>query len=345
MPFHKGVFLFCLLCTVVSCGTSSSTDTTTTTDSTGLRFVSTGDFESSAATALSSPLKTTTRTCDDVTTDDQFNPDIADGLDCDGDGGVVAHITPTQYLLAVKRVTLFSDDATTAELDLLEDTGTLANSEVINFTPDSTSETVVTVNPTDLTAGTYDGIKVEIYYFQMTFPIGGVTRNVRIYMSDDDFTSEAANRIGLGPHHQGDITFIDDDGTTELGWIDFNWNDTLASSHGDDQNGAAGDDPETGHARGFFGDADFWNTTLLTQGTTQDVYIYQVRFDESFTIPDPSTITDLTMITATFSIADTFFYEDFDPVGSGFSGGTGSDAVNPDGGWAPLEPTASVTVQ
>jgi hypothetical protein len=274
-----------------------------------------------------------------VDSEDQFHPDLEDDLDCDGDGGVVAHITPSQYSLALKRVTLFSDDEATDGIDLLSDTGTLAESEVIDFTPDETTATTITIDAADLSQGIYDGVEIELYYFQMTFDIGGVTRNVRIYMSDDNFTAEG----NLG-HHQGDITFIDDEGT-ELGWIDFTWGDSLASAHGEDQDGAGGDDPETGHARGFFGNEDFWNTDLLSQGADQDIYVSQLRFDESLEIPDPDTITSLTTITATFSIADTFFYEDFDPIGTGFSGGDNSDAVAETGGWAPLEPTADLTVE
>lgn len=338
------LLVFCLV--LAACG-GSSTTTTTTTATTGLRLVSAGDFESSASASLSALVRTvTTETCADVPdlVGDQFDPALADGSDCDEDGGVVAHITPTSYSLAIKRASLFSDDADTADLDLVADTGTLGNSELIDFTPTASSDTVVTIDPADLTAGIYDGIEIEMYYFQMTFEIGGVTRNVRIYMSDDDFDGEAATRSGLGPHHQGDITFIDDDGTTELGWIDFTWSDTLVSERGADQNGAGLVDDETGHDRGFFGDRDFWGNDLFVQGANQDIYLNQLRFDTSLTI-DPETMTGLTTITATFSIADTFFYEDFDPIGTGFSGGDGSDAVNPDGGWAPLEPTATLSVE
>lgn len=344
---QKSIY-FILLFFVVACGSSSDSGGTADDGddaaTSGLEFVSEGDFDSSASaasTAISALIKNvTTRTCDDVDTEDQFNPDIQDGLDCDGDGGVVAHITPSQYVLAIKRATLFSDDEGTEDIEILPDTGTLALSEVVDFTPTETSAASVTVDPADLSAGIYDGVEMEIYYFQLTFEVGGVTQNVRIYMSDDDFPSEGS----LG-HHQGDITFIDDDGT-ELGWIDFTWDgDALASSHGDDQNGAGGEDAETLHDRGFFGNDEFWDIALFDQGADQDLYIYQMLFAESLEIPDPDTITDLTTITATFSIADTFFYEDFDPIGTGFSGGDGSDAVAETGGWAPLEPTATLTIE
>ncbi|MDO8520456.1 MAG: hypothetical protein Q7T11_09915, partial [Deltaproteobacteria bacterium] len=247
------IFICLLAAFLISCGSSSDE---TEDDTEGLRLVSAGDFEASASASLSALIRgATTRECEESDSDgDQFHPDLADGSDCDDDGGLVAHITPETYALAIKRATLFSDDEDTNGIDLVEDTGTLGESELIDFTPTETSETIVTIDPADLTAGTYDGIEVEIYYFQMRFEIGGEMTNVRIYMSDDDFDAEAATRSGLGPHHQGDITFIDDDETTELGWIDSNWSaDALATDErGDDQNGAGGMDDETGHDRGFF---------------------------------------------------------------------------------------------
>lgn len=324
---------------LLACGSSS----TSTDSSTGIKLVSAGDFDASASASLNALIRsTTTGLCSGRTDTSADAPDLTDGLDCDGDNGIVAHITPTQYTLAFKRVSLISDDGQTAQLDLVADTGTLAAAEVVDFTEDDSSETVVTINATDLTAGTYTGIEAEIYYFQMTMPVNGTTYNVRIYMSDDDFPSEG----NLG-HHQGDITYISDNGT-ELGWIDDTWSDTsLSSSRGAAQNGAGNEnatngDPETGHQRGFFGNADLWDQTDFMQGASQDVYIFAINFDTDLVIPDPSTITDLTTITVTFSTADTFYYEDFAPQGTGFN--PGLETVVDTGEWAPLTPTASITV-
>jgi hypothetical protein len=203
-----------------------------------------------------------------------------------------------------------------------------------------------------------------MYYFQMTFPVAGVTQNVRIYMSDDDFASEAADRIGLGPHHQGDVTLIGDDGV-EDGWVDFTWLTanlaaTRENTSDSPQNGVAGMDSETSHWRGFFGNADLWNAAALNQGADQDIYIFGLDFGTPLEIPDPATITDMTTITATFSVADTFYYEDCPAYGDGSTAYTGF-FPGPDGGdaggggctgahaaeseWAPITPTAVITYE
>ncbi|MBI2343536.1 MAG: hypothetical protein HYV02_04305 [Deltaproteobacteria bacterium] len=347
------------------CGSSSAPTTETpAAATTGIALNTAADFSASAAASISKRLtKTTTGVCTDLSDLTMDDPILTDGLDCDGDLGKVAHVTPTQYAIAFKRVTLINtDDPNVANIDLVADTGTLANSEVVNFTTDDTSESVITIEPGDLTAGTYTGIEAELYYFQMTFPVADVTQNVRIYMSDDDFTAEAADRIGLGPHHQGDVTLIGDDGV-EDGWVDSTWlsanlSTTRENQSESPQNGVAGMDSETSHWRGFFGNADFWNGAALRQGANQDVYLYAVDFSTPLVIPDPSTITDLTTITVTFSVADTFYYEDCPPDGSavgsaypGFYPGDGGDAGG--GGctgpgateseWAPMTPTAIIT--
>ncbi|MBI2342544.1 MAG: hypothetical protein HYY43_03500 [Deltaproteobacteria bacterium] len=355
------LFLGSALCT--NCGGSSTTASQTTT--TGIALTAAADFSASAAASISKGLaKTTTGVCADLPDLSMDDPILTDGLDCDGDLGKVAHVTPTKYAIAFKRVTLVNGDSNSANIDLVADTGTLANSETVDFTEADASESVITIEPGDLTAGTYTGIEAEIYYFQMTFPVAGVTQNVRIYMSDDDFTAEAADRTGLGPHHQGDITFISDEGV-ELGWVDDTWlteNLAITRENAADspQNGVAGMDAETSHWRGFFGNGVFWNAEALNQGASQDVYVYGVDFDTALIIPDPTTITDLTTITVTFSVADTFYYEDCPAYGDGttdfsgfFPGADGGDAggggcAGPQAAeseWAPATPTATIAYE
>lgn len=347
------------------CGGSSSTTETPAAATTGIAFNTAADFDVSAIASISKGLvKTTSGTCADLADLTADDPSLADGLDCDEDLGEVAHITPTKYAIVFKRVTLVNSDPSGADIDLIADTGTLASSETVSFTENDTSESVITIEPGDLAAGTYTGIEAEMYYFQMTFPVAGVTQNVRIYMSDDDFTSEAADRIGLGPHHQGDITFINDEGT-EIGWVDDTWltenlDTTRENAEDSPQNGVAGMDSETSHWRGYFGNGDFWNAAVLNQGANQDIYIFTLNFDTPLVIPDPAAITDLTTITVTFSVADTFYYEDCPPYGSavdstyhGFFPGDGGDAGG--GGcigqhaaeseWAPATPTAVITYE
>lgn len=327
-----------LLLLASACGSSGSSTTTTT----GVRFTTAANFSQSASAALSVlrrvARKTTTAQCASLTAPiTHDDPSLADGLDCDADGGLVAHVTPSRYTIAFKRVSLVPASGST-RIDFISDTGTLARSSVINFTTDDATETVITLSPSSLTAGSYTGIEAELYYFQLTFPVGGTTRNVRIYMSDDAFAAEGT----LG-HHQGDITFIDDSGT-ELGWVDSTWS-TTATTRSSAQNGAGGTDAQTGHDRGFFGDTTLWNATAQVQGATQDIFLDTLTFATPLTIPDPSTITSLTTITATFSTADTFYYEDFVPQGTGFSPASGGEATSSAAEWAPLEPTATLSVQ
>lgn len=363
LPLFLGIAL-CTHCTSDSTGSGTTGETPSTT-TTGIALQAAADFSASASTSASifqALKRVTTGVCADRTDLAMDDPNLTDGLDCDGDLGKAAHITPTQYAIAFKRVTLVNGDSNGANIDLVADTGTLSNSETVDFTENDASESVITIAPGDLTAGTYAGIEAEMYYFQMTFSVAGVTQNVRIYMSDDDFPTEAADRIGLGPHHQGDITFISDEGV-ELGWVDDTWSTANLAATRDNvedspQNGVAGMDSETLHWRGFFGNGDFWNATALDQGANQDVYLFTVDFDTPLVISDPATITDLTTITVTFSVADTFYYEDCPPYGTaadaefpGFFPGDGGDAGG--GGcsgpqaaeseWAPLTPTSVVT--
>jgi hypothetical protein len=327
-------FYFGLATTLANCSTATTDAETSTT---GLRFNAAADFESSAVASLAA---LTTGTCDDLDTPiTRDDPILTDGLDCDADDGVVAHVTPSRYVIAFKRVTLLGSDENTSDIELVTDTGTLAASEVVVFTQDDATNTLITLSADDLAAGTYSGIEVEMYYFEMTFAVAGIDQNVRIYMSDDDF--EAEGNLG---HHQGDITFISDDGT-EAGWADSTWLEAnLSNARGDEQNGAGGTDAETGHARGFFGDATLWNGEDFNQGSAQDIYTTSLLFAEALVIPEPAAIDDLTTVTATFSVADTFYYEDFAPQGTGFFPDTGGEATSEGAEWAPQTPQAELSV-
>ncbi|MBI4411375.1 MAG: hypothetical protein HY541_02695 [Deltaproteobacteria bacterium] len=349
----KKSFLGCLAVGVVlimsACSSSSSSDAGNNEAASGLQFNAAGDFDSSASAAAALIRGVTTGECADLednpTMDD---PILEDGLDCDEDGGIVAHVTPSRYALAFKRAILVPADVEGEDaesVDLIADTGTLALSEVVDFTEDDTEESVISISSADLPAGTYSGVEVELYYFQLTFSVAGVEQNVRVYMSDDDFEDEGS----LG-HHQGDITFINDNGTpadysddTEEGWVDDTWlAENLTDTRGEAQNGAGGVDDETGHDRGFFGNEELWGQEELDQGAGQDIYVETLDFDEPLVI-DPEV---LTTITATFSVADTFYYEDFAPQNTadfpGFYPGDGGEAGADTEEWAPLIPTAEI---
>lgn len=329
------LFLFMAMF-IQACGGSDSTSEEE--GNTGLSFVTTATFSTEAASLISGRVLTVI-TCGERADPSMDGPDLQDGEDCDEDGGDVMHLTPTQYAVAFKRVTLIPENSTAENIDFIVDTGTLAGSEVVTLTEDDASETIITLEPSELTAGIYTGIEMEVYYIQMTFPVSGVERHVRIYMSDDDFETEG----NLG-HHQGDITFIDDDGT-ELGWVDYTWSDNLASARGDDQNGAGGTDAETNHDRGFFGNMDFWDSENLLQGADRDIFVTTVDFE--LEIPEPSDITDLTTLTLIVSVENTFYYEDFAPKNTtefpGFSPADGGEAASEEAEWAPLFPELELT--
>lgn len=335
-------FLGCAALALVFLSGCGSTLATAAADN-GLTFISAADFSASAVQSLSRALrKTTTGVCSDLganpTSDD---PALTDGLDCDADGGVVAHVTPTAYSVAFKKLVLRGSDASTADLNIIADTGTLANAQVVSFTGADATDTLLDVAQENLATGTYAGVEMEIYYVQLTFPVAGVSRQVRVYMSDDDFPAEGS----LG-HHQGDITFIDANGT-ELGWIDGTWTTAgLATTRGSAQNGAAAPDGETDHARGFFGNDAFWNTAAQTQGTGQDIYVATKDFSSALVVPETPLFQ--MNVTLTFSVADTFYYEDFAPQNTtdfpGFFPDTGGEATSETTEWAPQFPDVALTL-
>ena len=321
---------------VASCGgtaASSSSDSATLT--TGLVLVAAADFETSASSSVSH-FATTSQCGGETPPTTMDSPDFSEGADCDGDGGLVSFATPTQYKVAVKRASLVREDGTL--FDVIDDSIALSDSEVIEFSTTDVSQNVVEFDPADLEAGTYTGIRVELYYYQMTFPVAETNRNVRIYMSDDDFEDQ-----DNGGHHQGDITFIDD-ADIELGWVSPDWLiDSLLSSSAE-QEGAGGVDSETGHDRGFFGNADFWNSSDFSQGVDQDIYFGVIDFSTDLTISDAAELDSLITIEISFLVGDAFYYEDFTPQGTGFYPDTGGEATSEDAEWAPLAPTIRVSV-
>lgn len=233
------------------------------------------------------------------------------GQDSDGDGGVWRAITPSNFKVAFKKLTLNNSNGTVVEL--IPDKSTLSNSTVIDL-----SSQVQTISSSDLPDGIYNGISAEIYYYQITMPINipQAEQTIRVYLSDDDFSQEGS----LG-HHQGDITLTDASGI-EKGWakggepwILTNLNTTRTA----DNNGAGGQDAETSHYRGFYGDTSLWNNPLVingvtiynpVQGANQD--ILAITFPLSLTVSSTSNFE----INIAFNIENTWLYEDFDASGT-----------------------------
>jgi hypothetical protein len=300
------VFTAALLLMVHSCGKSS----TTSTDSTNNQAIASAptavkmkaDFTSSGAPQLfrnaAAPKLTS---CPSPTVPD--GPNLVAGLDCDGNGGFTAYLTPQSFKVAIKRLSFVKSDG--AHVDFVPDQVTLNKSMVYDLTSQ------ITVSQIAISTGTYLSFQAELYYYEIKMPINSsptITQSIRVYLSDDDFAAEG----GLG-HHQGDITFIDNNGR-EMGWAVPGMPWTIASLQTNPAlvSRPGGTDPETGHQRGPFGDSSLWNQTAFMQGSGRDIYV----------INAPLGLTGLTVsadisktVTFTFSVKDSWFWEDFDADG------------------------------
>ncbi|MCG3128033.1 MAG: hypothetical protein CHACPFDD_02906 [Phycisphaerae bacterium] len=255
----------------------------------------------------------------------QDGPHLAAGLDCDGNGGAVQYITPSTFKVALKRLTFIAADNTA--IDVVPDTGLLANAQVVDLTGE------VTLAELGLAPGSYPTYEAEIYYFELTMPLYDANTDVtiRVYMSDDDFASEG----NLG-HHQGDITIVGSNGT-ELGFVvdGQRWEEAALQATRGTINGAAGSDTESGHLRGLFGDAAFWNQSELAQGATRDVFIWQRPLELELAA-------DALNVTFSFDVRDTWFFEDFD---SNQLFNPCDDLDGCGGAWAPLFAEPEVVIQ
>jgi len=255
------------------------------------------------------------------------NPFLQPGLDCDADGGVVRFITPSSYKVAVKRLSFENADGTL--VDVIPDSGTLAGAFVADLTAP------VTLPVASLPVGSYTGYYVELYYHEITMPLydAGDPQTLRVYVSDDDFAAEG----NLG-HHQGDITLLDGGGN-ELGFVPAGepWlAEALLPARGE-ITGAGGTDPETGHLRGLYGDADHWNKPESMQGAGQDVFIFAGNV--AFALAGGGGAA-----TFVFNVQDTWFFEDFD--GNSLFNPCENDTLDGCGGeWTPVFNPPIVTVE
>jgi hypothetical protein len=254
---------------------------------------------------------------------------IAPGLDCDNDGGIVRYLSSAGFKVSIKRMALVNTDGSLA--DIIPDTGTLANAEYFDL------NNPVTISQVAIPTGNYNAFYVEFYYYDINMPIHGADRDIRIYLSDDDFAQE-----GSHGHHQGDVLMKAlGDGVYKFvfggAWDDASLQTVRNPAGNTELVGAGGTDPQTGHKRGLFGDADFWNGTDFNQGATQDIF--------KITMPSPVTIpvTDGGSFTLSFDLQDTWFFEDFDN-NQIFSPCTGSiEACDERAAWAPVFPSVSFT--
>jgi hypothetical protein len=260
------------------------------------------DFLTSAAPGLSKASNASKLTsCPSITVPD--GPNLVAGLDCDGNGGFTAYLTPQSFKVAIKRLSFVKSDG--AHVDFVPDQGMLSQALIYDLTSQ------VTISQLAISAGTYSTFQAELYYYEIKMPLNSsptITQNIRVYLSDDDYPAEG----NLG-HHQGDITFIDDSGV-EIGWVvpgdvwtvaSLQTDTTLVSRPGDT-------DPETGHQRGPFGDSSLWDQAAFAQGSDRDIYLISAPLGPTgLTVSADVTKT----VTFSFSVKDSWFWEDFDADG------------------------------
>jgi len=280
------------------------------------------DFSSSSASApfRAAPGEEKLTSCPGGEVFTAERTDYAAGLDCDQDGGVIQYLTPVNYKIALRRLSLVRDNGD--KVDFIQDPGMLSQSPVYNLK----SQVVISQK---IPAGTYSAIQAEIYYYEIKMPINNPQdmQRIRVYLSDDDFPAEGS----LG-HHQGDITLIDNNGD-ELGWVGMgtSW---LTSTLQTDKSSVArpgSTDTETGHQRGLFGDITLWDQDAFVQGSDRDIYL--------LTSPVSLVVSESAreIVSFDFNVKDTWFWEDFDGDGhfNPCENDT-KDACAANAEWAPL---------
>ncbi len=266
--------------------------------------------------------------CSTITQTD--DPPTEAGLDCDQDGGVAAYQTPTKYVIAFKTLSLIMAEGDPVDVISFDSLSSIHQGGIFTFTEES-SIASISLDPLAIRSS-ITAIKTEIYYYELSLNIYGQAETIRIYLSDDDFASE-----GSKGHHQGDITYFDDNGTEHWAYGGDNWfaSPNLTSARGEYANGDGGTDAETGHARGMFGNTDFWDTSSLKQGSEQDIYT------ETFTISNSGL-----KYTLEFDISDTWYYEDFDSSNAdSFDPCINSSQEACGGEWSPIFPSISTEAE
>ena len=220
---------------------------------------------------------------------------IPEGTDLDQDGGISRYNTPTGFSVAIKKLTATHEDGTI--ITLIAESADLASATTFDL-----------INPQNIVvdtaySGHYVSAEVEFYYYDITMELNTVGNyaNLRIYLSDDDFTQEG----NLG-HHQGDIQLMKSDQSyswVQAGeaWQEANLDMVRPTTIG----GASSADPETGHDRGLFGNNLLWNNSLFMQGAEQDIFKASIPID--LVIPEVGG-----GMRISFDLTDTWYYEDFD---------------------------------
>lgn len=292
-----------LMLAVNSCGTSSSSSSGNGADALAPVSVKMkADFTALGAPGLFKTFHDPKLTsCPSPTFSD--GPNLVAGLDCDANGGFTAYLTPQSFKVAIKRLSFVKSDS--SHVDFVPDQGLLSQSLVFDLSSQ------VTISQLEISAGSYTTVQAELYYYEIKMPINSnptITQSIRVYLSDDDFPAE-----GSRGHHQGDITFVDNNGD-EIGWVTPGdpWTSAFLQLNSALVSRPGGTDPESGHQRGPFGDSDLWDQAAFTQGDSKDIFLINASFGPAgLTVSADVSKT----VTFTFSVKDSWFWEDFDADG------------------------------
>jgi hypothetical protein len=259
---------------------------------------------------------TTVTECPQNPSEDQ--PNYMAGLDCDGDGGVVAFETPRSFKVAFKSMGLVNQ---AGEKLYLFNKPTLQDSIVFDIT-----------NPKDLgemtiPQGTYTHVFAELYYYWLDMQMynQGQYTQFRVYMSDDNRTHATAG------HHQGDVT-ITDINNTEVGFLSpgGKWLESQAVPNRDNNaQYASTDDPDTSRKRGPYGNDTLWNNEALNPN---DVFTVSQAINLN--------LTKESRFRMTFKVKDNWYWEDYNGDGifgpSEHNNTTITEAADANATWSPL---------
>ncbi|MDI6732129.1 MAG: hypothetical protein QME05_06160 [Candidatus Margulisbacteria bacterium] len=271
-------------------------------------------------------------------------------------------ITPDRYLIALKSAKLTK--AGTSEVVELFDYSSLESCVIESFSSNEVKEIVITTK--EIEATNYETLKLEVYWVQERFPIKSgtsetvpasteapVMKNIRIYLSDDKAVESWRSVSSDTEHHQGDLTIVGIDETTELGWFfpPADFSGTKPRPGSPDTDGYAGNqnldkgDPTTGHDRGPNGNNEDWGGRTATGEIVglhpEDIFIAEIPLSDL----DLSAVSKLLV---RFDVKNTWVFNDVDQDGyfsPGFvTGEAGDDANDIDKGWGPLLPNITFEV-
>ncbi|MDY7031793.1 MAG: hypothetical protein SVY10_07780 [Thermodesulfobacteriota bacterium] len=304
-------------------GSNGTSDTSGTSAGSGIRVL--GSFSGMSGASLNAVLKTIVRA--DFNDDPSLCPD-------ETGGGVSASTTPTNYIVALKKLTLLGDTGTTDYV--LFEAEDAEEAYVVDFLNDD-----VTFFSSDdyPDPGTYNGFEIEVFYIEMEIPM------IIPAISD---TEENYNTRGyfdtVGNCVKRDVTVFydsDEDGTEEEYWIDRK-NDSptafelisVENSHPD-------------QVLDLWADEDFWDRDPVTISTDDTSYGTDFRFelaDGSSGLTISESTSGLYTVTLNFDVSFTFTFWEYLETGDSAEA-DGTFMVGFDCGYRIMFPNVVISVE